>query len=938
MVKLIRVINLNGRVSCRFNSSSVFPENRQPIKTNDLSLVNGEFKDFSMVKLDSNIEWKSGHWSYGSFGAINRSTLVRSKIQNVLNNLSPLQSYSMLLILHTSHCGFLTITKQVILNKETNVEKLHKFILNKIDILAFKYDIELSDTICYKHRPLYVKVKDSTLTTIDPNISKKFMKSKFISSKYMPFSMNLSNYGVLLAKNDDGKFYYQYNKRTKLLVSVINEKCHFVELYNLDNDLILSFEDLMFDTYFYRKIKDKNINMKIDFNFNLILVENETAVNYIKPMKVDKWFVNEILTFDIETFIDENNNFIPYACGFYDGKNNFNYYLTDYESADEMLLECLKAMVQPQYHGYTIYAHNFSRFDSIFIFKLIHNNFNTKFTSKDNKILSLTIKPHSQSKIRLYFKDSLNILVNSLDSLGKSFNVPVKKSIFPYKFVNKNNLEYQGGIPDKHFYNPYDDYSSQYELFKEGNWSLRDETIKYLRNDLISLYQVLNKMNDWLFQEYKINMTKYSTISGISLAIYRTKFLKNDFKIPKLRGNINKNIRSAYYGGAVDVYKPHGYNLYYYDVNSLYPFAMLNDMPVGNPIYSTNSNLKELFGFVKATVTSPDNIKKPILPYKSSKGLIFPTGTWTGWFFSEELKQAQNEFGYQVVVHESYIFQRDNQLFTKFVSEFGGIKEKSTGAAKVIAKLILNSLYGRLGMKNELNKTVVIPTEDAIKIHLAYPVIDNFPLSDQLEYIRYNSEPDKELCNQSGIDYLKLLLKNDNDTPEINSAPGVAAAITAYSRMYMNKLKNIPNNECFYSDTDSIVLEKPLENYEINNKIGNLKLEYPKINEALFISPKLYLLELDDGKLIAKGRGYSGSLCKWDYMQLYNEDCITVIDKRWKQRLNINTITEKEFKINISPQFNKRVKLISQGKWVDTQPLRVQGESILEKLSLVPIP
>ena len=39
-------------------------------------------------------------------------------------------------------------------------------------------------------------------------------------------------------------------------------------------------------------------------------------------------------------------------------------------------------------------------------------------------------------------------------------------------------------------------------------------------------------------------------------------------------------IRCGYYGGVTDYYKAYGENLYYYDVNSLYPFAMLNNMPL----------------------------------------------------------------------------------------------------------------------------------------------------------------------------------------------------------------------------------------------------------------------------------------------------------------------------------------------------------------------
>jgi hypothetical protein len=38
----------------------------------------------------------------------------------------------------------------------------------------------------------------------------------------------------------------------------------------------------------------------------------------------------------------------------------------------------------------------------------------------------------------------------------------------------------------------------------------------------------------------------------------------------------------------------------------------------------------------------------------------------------------------------------------------------------------------------------------------------------------------------------------------------IASAIASYSRIYINQFKSIPGNECYYSDTDSVVLAKPL--------------------------------------------------------------------------------------------------------------------------------
>ena len=36
---------------------------------------------------------------------------------------------------------------------------------------------------------------------------------------------------------------------------------------------------------------------------------------------------------------------------------------------------------------------------------------------------------------------------------------------------------------------------------------------------------------------------------------------------------------------------------FYYDMNSQYPNAMLNDMPIGNPTYTTDKNLDNIFGW-----------------------------------------------------------------------------------------------------------------------------------------------------------------------------------------------------------------------------------------------------------------------------------------------------------------------------------------------------
>jgi hypothetical protein len=190
-----------------------------------------------------------------------------------------------------------------------------------------------------------------------------------------------------------------------------------------------------------------------------------------------------------------------------------------------------------------------------------------------------------------------------------------------------------------------------------------------------------------------------------------------------------------------------------------------------------------------------------------------------------------------------------------------------------------------MGMSYQTEHTKVVSSSKARQIHLSHQVIDNFILGPDLEYIRYSNKPIKEICDQSGLDFNKLFINYEQSIKDVNSSPVLAAATTAWGRIIMNKVKFIHGNTFYYGDTDSGVLEKPLSSNLLGNEIGQFKLEYPKILKAFFISPKLYFLELENGKIISKGRGYSGKLTMLDYIELYNNKVVEVIDKRWRRNL-----------------------------------------------------
>ena len=100
--------------------------------------------------------------------------------------------------------------------------------------------------------------------------------------------------------------------------------------------------------------------------------------------------------------------------------------------------------------------------------------------------------------------------------------------------------------------------------------------------------------------------------------------------IPILRGRCEKDIRKAYYGGNVDVYKPILENGKSYDVNSLFPTAMLGDMPVGTPKYMYKPEIDKFFGYLHIETETPKHIDKPFLQINDEGKNISPVGKIKG--------------------------------------------------------------------------------------------------------------------------------------------------------------------------------------------------------------------------------------------------------------------------------------------------------------------
>jgi hypothetical protein len=95
-----------------------------------------------------------------------------------------------------------------------------------------------------------------------------------------------------------------------------------------------------------------------------------------------------------------------------------------------------------------VYIHNFSKFDYMFLIKVLFENFNVKPNFKDNKVINLNYQHKSDNKTKIELLDSYLILPSSLRTLALKYEVNDQKGFFPYNFVNEKNLDYIGITPD----------------------------------------------------------------------------------------------------------------------------------------------------------------------------------------------------------------------------------------------------------------------------------------------------------------------------------------------------------------------------------------------------------------------------------------------------------------------------------------------------------
>jgi len=218
-----------------------------------------------------------------------------------------------------------------------------------------------------------------------------------------------------------------------------------------------------------------------------------------------------------------------------------------------------------------------------------------------------------------------------------------------------------------------------------------------------------------------MNIHKFPTLPSLALGVFRSNFLEKD-TIPQISGQVAKDIRKSYTGGACDMYIPFNNlktKLFAYDVNSLYPFVMKNfEMPIGKPtLFEGNIRLIDpnAFGFFFCNIIAPENLNEPILQthLKTKDGLrtISPLGQWSDMIFSQEMDNAI-KLGYKFEILWGYTFDK-KIIFKDYVDNLYNLRLQypKTDPLNYLAKLLMNGAYGKFGMDDTFPEITIFDTQ-----------------------------------------------------------------------------------------------------------------------------------------------------------------------------------------------------------------------------------
>ena len=263
---------------------------------------------------------------------------------------------------------------------------------------------------------------------------------------------------------------------------------------------------------------------------------------------------------------------------------------------------------------------------------------------------------------------------------------------------------------------------------------------------------------------------------------------------------------------------------------------------------------------------------------------------------------------YNISIKNGYFFEKAD-IFSGFVDNLYTLRKTypKTDPMNLTCKLIMNSLYGRFGMAPIFKKQEFVSREafnDMLGIEQIFDFLDLEEFGFFVEYLDKYKTSDQHKCSI-----------------------GIASAVTSYARAFMSKFKNNNNFKLYYSDTDSIFIDKELPSNLIGNEIGQFKLEYI-FSEGVFLGPKIYCGVTDSGKYISKVKGYKNpqNITFDDFKSLLKKDALPLElhHDKWFRSLSNGEITIKDQVYNLIKTENKREFIYENDLAINTKAFSIK--------------
>jgi DNA polymerase type B, organellar and viral len=580
----------------------------------------------------------------------------------------------------------------------------------------------------------------------------------------------------------------------------------------------------------------------------------------------------KVVTFDLETITDKTGLMTPYLYSMYNGDAKFSWFN---DSPEELFNELLRS----KYHGYSVYAHNLSRFDLVFLFKYLakiaqEGIYSVDIIKKDDQVKSIKIS-NIDRKISITLKDSYLLLPASLAALANLFLGADQSKTKEPVFI---------GDPSSPYYtHNLDTYTKEVEKVTDLNeW--KDKVREYCVNDSVILYDIIIKFRALIWDKWGIDATNYPTITSLAFTNFRQNYLEED-TIPIVKSKAYDFIRESYTGGSTEMYKPNPDGpVHCYDVNGLYPSQMANwGMPTG-PIRQFEGDVTILdqdkyYWVGDAQVSTKKDLYQPYLQVHqmTPQGFrtIAPNGTFRMKINSCEYFNALKD--YDIQVRSGFLFDKTN-IFSDYINDmyYLRLQYPKGHPMNTIAKLMANSLYGRFALNPVLENHKFCSWDEFKELSETCNIIEEMTLGEDSMFTSYVN-------------------KEDTEGP-IKSSIAIASAVTASARVEMSKYKNNPNFVLYYTDTDSIFINKPLPDHMVGSGLGQMKLEYI-FKDCVFLGPKIYTGITEDGKYICKIKGYKdASSVPLDALKklLIKEGSLKLKHNKWFRNLAESNILIKE--------------------------------------------